>query len=77
MSTKKNPPVHVVPHGDDWAVRREGNERATSTHDTQAEAIAAGRPLAQRDETEFLLHGSDGQIRERDSYGNDPYPPPG
>ena len=29
---------HVVPHGDGWAVRGEGNERATSVHVTQSEA---------------------------------------
>jgi hypothetical protein len=26
---------------------------------------------------EFLLHGKNGEIRERDSYGHDPYPPVG
>lgn len=26
---------------------------------------------------EFHLHNRQGQIRERDSYGNDPYPPKG
>jgi hypothetical protein len=24
-----------------------------------------------------LIHGEDGRIRERNSYGNDPYPPKG
>ena len=51
--TKKKP-VHVVPHGDRWAVRREGNERATSTHDTQAKAEQAGRPLARRGISTYL-----------------------
>lgn len=27
---------HVVPHGGEWAVRGEGNERVTSIHPTQA-----------------------------------------
>jgi hypothetical protein len=52
-----------------------GSERASSLHDIQAEAERAGRPLARADHTEFLLHGQDGRIRERDSYGNDPNPP--
>ncbi len=30
---------HVVPHNGEWAVRGEGNERVTSTHRTQQEAI--------------------------------------
>ena len=71
----KGKPVHVVPRGDRWAVDREGSQRATSLHDTQAEAERAGRPLARADEIEFFLHGRDGQIRERDSYGHDPNPP--
>jgi hypothetical protein len=68
-------PVHVVPQGDKWAVKREGNQRATSLHDTQREAEQAGRPAARQGETEFFLHGRNGQIRQRDSYGNDPNPP--
>jgi len=75
MGEKK--PLHVVPHQDGWAVEREGGQRASSVHRTQAEAAARGREQARNDETEFLLHGRDGQIRERDSYGNDPYPPRG
>ena len=35
---------HVVPHEDGWAVKGAGNQRATSVHDTQQQAIdAAGR----------------------------------
>jgi Uncharacterized protein conserved in bacteria (DUF2188) len=71
----KGKPVHVVPQGDRWTVKREGAQRASSLHDTQAEAEKAGRPLARTDQTEFYLHGRDGQIREKDSYGNDPNPP--
>jgi hypothetical protein len=71
----KDKPVHVVPRGDRWAVERDRSRRASSLHDTQAEAERAGRPLARADETEFFLHGRDGQIRERDSYGHDPNPP--
>lgn len=69
--------VHVVPHPQGWAVQIEGNERATSVHDTQRDAIDSGRDRARRDGTEFLIHGENGRIRERDSYGNDPYPPKG
>lgn len=72
-----NKPVHVTPRGDKWAVLREGGERASSLHDTQRSAEQAGRQLARNDRTEFLLHGQNGRIRERDSYGNDPHPPKG
>ncbi len=68
---------HVVPHAEGWAVRGEGNERVTSVHDTQREAIERGREIAQNQKSELLIHGENGQIRARDSYGRDPYPPKG
>ena len=70
--------VHVAPAKDGgWKVKRAGGERASSVHDTQAAAAQAGRRLARTDGVEFNLHGRDGQIREKDSYGNDPNPPKG
>ncbi|OJY95523.1 MAG: hypothetical protein BGP25_06445 [Lysobacterales bacterium 63-13] len=69
--------VHIVPHSDGWAVKIEGNDRATSVHDTQEQAIESGRDRARRDESEILIHGENGRIRERDSYGSDPFPPKG
>lgn len=75
MSTKRNP--HVVPHVEGWAVKREQATRATSVHSTQAEAIAAARHLAQRDKAELFIHGENGRIRDRRSYGQDPFPPKG
>lgn len=68
---------HVVPHEDGWAVQGEGNDRASSVHDTQAEAIDRARGIARNQESELLIHGRNGQIRARDSYGNDPFPPKG
>jgi hypothetical protein len=72
---KKN--QHVVPHENGWAVRGAGNARATSVHTTQAEAIGRARDIARNQETEMLVHGRNGQIRERDSFGPDPFPPKG
>lgn len=68
---------HVVPHGDAWAVRGAGNSRVTSRHETQAGAAEAARTIAQRQHSEVIIHRPNGQIRDRDSYGNDPYPPKG
>lgn len=66
---------HVVPRDDGWAVTREGADRASSLHDTQREAIDAGRRLAQEAKTELVIHRPDGTIRDSDSYGRDPNPP--
>jgi hypothetical protein len=62
-------PVHVQPREDGWAVVREGNERTTSLHPTQAEAEKEGRDIARREETAFFLHAQDGSVREQISYG--------
>lgn len=73
----KKPPVHTVPHGDGWANRREGSERVSRTFDTKAKAQDAGRDTARREHTEHVVHRKDGTIGEKNSYGNDPHPPPG
>lgn len=68
---------HVVPRPDGWAVRGEGNSRDTSHHLTQAEAIERARDIARAQRSEVVIHRPDGRIRDRDSYGNDPFPPRG
>ncbi len=73
MTKRRN--QHVVPHDGSWAVRAEGASRVTSTHNTQREAIDRAREIARNQESELLVHGRNGQIRERDSHGHDPFPP--
>ncbi len=68
---------HVVPRGDQRAVQWAGNERATKIVDTQREAIDIARDIARNQQTELIIHRPNGQIREKDSYGRDPYPPKG
>lgn len=68
---------HVVPTEGGWGVRGAGNERLTSRHETQAEAIAAARKTAINQGSEMLIHGRNGQIRERNTYGPDDCPPKG
>lgn len=63
--------IHVVPAGDGWAVETAGGGRSNSFA-TQEEAIKAGTARAMRDKVELLIHGRDGQIRERNSFGHDP-----
>ena len=73
--TNKN--QHVVPHSDGWAVKGAGNTRATSVHGTQRDAIEAARDIARNQRSEMLIHGENGRIRERNTYGDDPNPPKG
>lgn len=68
---------HVVPNNGGWSVRRSGASKASGVYRTQGEAIERARELARNQATELYIHGRDGRIRERDSYGNDRYPPRG
>ena len=66
--------VHVVHNqaGGDWSVQLEGNQRASSNHRTQRDALDEGRRRARDEKSELLIHGKNGQIRDRRSYGRDP-----
>ncbi|MFP3905068.1 MAG: DUF2188 domain-containing protein [Armatimonadota bacterium] len=68
---------HVVKHDEGWAVKGEGNSRATSVHGTQKEAIQAGKEIARNQASELYIHGTDGKIRDRMSYAHDPERRPG
>ena len=66
---------HVVPYDSRWAVRGAGNGKITSDHRTQSAAINAARRIAINQQSEVVIHGMDGKIRDKDSYGPDPCPP--
>lgn len=75
MSRKEN--QHVVPAGNGWAVKRAGSKKATKTFDTQRDAIQRAREIARNKGSELLIHGRDGKIREKNTYGRDRHPPEG
>lgn len=75
MAKGKN--QHVVPKGDNWAVRGAGNEKVTKIVPTQKEAIKIARDIAINQGSEMFIHGENGQIRERNTYGKDNFPPKG
>jgi hypothetical protein len=62
--------VHVVPSGNQWAVEEGGSQ--LSTHRTQMEAEKFARDEAMRAKAELVVHGRDGRIERKDSFGNDP-----
>ena len=63
----KKDTIHVVMHDGNWSVKREGNERASSTHKTQREAIDAARDLATEGD-ELVIHRPDGEVRQQTTY---------
>lgn len=68
---------HVVKRDGGWAVRKAGASRDTSHHPTQSDAIGAATEIAKNQKSEVVIHGEDGKIRDKNSYGNDPFPPRG
>ena len=74
--SRKSHDVQVSPKGDGrsgWKVTQNG--RTISQHNKQAPAIESGKREARRDAVDLTIHGRDGRIRSKDSYGNDPLPP--
>ena len=73
MSKKQD--IHVVPHPDGWAIKKDGAERAGSVWSTKHEALERARAQARREKVEVVTHRKDGTIQDSDSYGKDPNPP--
>ncbi len=69
--------IHVVYNGEQWQVKQEDALRSSGNFDTQKEAFERARELAMKNGQEVAIHGLNGKIREKHSYGNDPYPPEG
>ena len=67
--------VHTTPNpnGSGWVVQSGGE--IISRHRFQRTAAEAGRAEAIDRGAEHVIHGVTGQIRQSNSYGNDPCPP--
>ena len=70
---KKN--IWVTNHKDGWAVKKEGNTKASAVFSTQKEAKKVARAQAINEKSEMIVQGKDGKIIQKDSFGNDPCPP--
>jgi len=67
---------HVLPTPDgNWAVKGESNKRITRKTRTKKEAEDIARQIARNQKSDVVIHGKDGKIQDRDSYGSDPCPP--
>lgn len=65
-----------------WAVKVQGNSRASSTHRKKRTAVNKGRKKAKKikkkkGKSELVIHNKDGRISDRRSYGSDPRRYPG
>ncbi len=63
--------VHTVHRDGKW-LNEAGGQQLGGTYDQKDPAVAAGREEAIARATEHHIHGLDGQVHEKNSYGNDP-----
>ena len=68
----KSMDVHVVPAQEGWAVEEASHPSGRRLFATQEDAIAVATEMARQRKSELFIHGRDGQIRSRSSFGNDP-----
>ena len=76
MANEKNRLTQLRPDGK-WESKCEGATRASKVTPTQKEAWEYSKQKAKEAKGEAFLKGRSGKIRERNSYGNDPFPPKG
>ena len=60
--------IHVVRNGDQWQAKQENAQR---------EAFERAREIAINKGQDVAIHGVNGRIRAKHSYGNDPCQPKG
>lgn len=68
--------IHVLYRKDGmWEVKREHGEKPSAVFEQQEKAVEEGRRMAKEDKVELVIHDSQNRIANKDSYGNDPFPP--
>lgn len=74
--SKKN--QHVVPSpAGGWGIKGERNQKFTKLFETKQPAVNEARKISQNQESELVIHGKNGRIQQKDSHGNDKFPPEG
>lgn len=71
--------IHTVHNSEKhrWENKAEGSSKPVSYHQTKENALNRGEKIAEKTHVEHFIHGKNGKIQERNSYGNDPFPPRG
>lgn len=69
--------IWVSPDNDGWKVKSAGSEKAYRHTGTKAEAVNIAHQVAKNNNAELIVQNKDGEIRWRNSFGNDDFPPKG
>lgn len=76
-STTMGKNIHVVKRGSHWSAVQEKAKRSSGNFRTQKEAVERAKAIAKNNGQEVCIHGVNGKIREKNSYGHDECPPQG
>ena len=76
---KKSNQLWVSPTDNGWRTHRPGGGKSIKNTQTQQEAFEIAREIAKNQGGEVIVQGSDGKIREKNSYPppKDNFPPKG
>lgn len=67
---------HVLTNPDGgWDVKKGGGKKTIKHFQIKEPAIQFGRELSIKQSVELVIHGKNGRIQKKNSYGNDPCPP--
>lgn len=77
MAAKNNIHTTYNKSAGNWRNIREGASKPAKVYPTKSAAQTDGRRIAINQRTEHLIHNQDGKISQRNSYGNDNFPPQG
>tara|TARA_B100001964_G_scaffold235678_1_gene296175 strand:+ start:641 stop:871 length:231 start_codon:yes stop_codon:yes gene_type:complete len=67
--------IHLIPFNNKWAVKKEGSKNIISRHRLKSSADKKARNLARKYKVELVIHKKNGVIQDKDSFGNDTFPP--
>lgn len=70
--------IHVVKSkSGNWSAKQEKAQRSSGNFNTQKEATQRAIQIAKNNNQEVVIHSVNGKIRQKNSYGDDSYPPKG
>ena len=72
-----NKNVHTVHNKNGQQNKFENVSKAINTYSTKQDAQKAGRLIAKQNNSEHIIHGLNGRIQSKNTYGKDPFPPRG
>ena len=68
--------IHVIKDKNGWKSKTE-NSQDEKHFKTKEETLKFAKEIAKESKVELIIHNKDGIISNKNSYGNDEYPPKG